>query len=173
MRLLMKLSAFTVSTGMSGVALAQSTFGYNVNWGVQSVPISPWVSAVIGLLLVLATYAFIRRHAGQGLFMLIAATLVGGLALHTDDSANAGPVTLKSITTSSGSEFYSCSPLPAYDGYQNGTGKNLRLTLSPVGIPTNPSTLGATSSPANITLCHVGDQELAPGGVCYMPCSSA
>jgi hypothetical protein len=172
MRALMQLSGFAVLAGMCRAVLAQSVFGYNVSWGVKSVPISPWMSAAIGLLLLIATYAFIRRRAGQGLFMLATATLVGALSLHADDMANAAPVSLHSITTSSGSEFYNCFSPPSYFGYQNDTGKPLRLTLALVGGAPASLPLGGASSPSTGLICHPGDQELSPGGYCLMPCAS-
>jgi hypothetical protein len=172
MRTVMRLSAFAVLAAMSRLALAQQLSGYNVTWGMQPVPISPWAGATIGLLLLLAAYAFLRRHAGQGLFMLATAALVGGLVLHTVDTANA-VAPFYSITTPTGSDFYSCISPPSYGGYQNNTGAPIRLTLAPVGLSVSSVPQGTASPSTVLVACHVGDQQLpANGGSCYMPCGA-
>jgi hypothetical protein len=158
MRALVKLSAFAVLASMSHTILAQSVYGYNVAWGILSVPISPWMIAVISLMLLFATYAFLRRHAGQGLFMLATATLVGTLMLYTDKSTYAPPLPLYPITTTSGSNFFSCSSV-TNSGYINTTANTITLTVTPVGG--TPS----TSAPN----CSTGTQ-LSPGGSCSLPC---
>lgn len=158
MRILLKLSAFAAFAGMSRVVLAQQVYSYNVSWGVQSLPFSPWLSMIIGLMLLFATYAFIRRSAGQGLFMLATATLVGTLALYTDDMAYA-PISLYAITTPNGSNTFSCGS--SYAGYQNNTGSPVNLTVTPLnGGPTS----------TNSGFCFTGAQLSPNGGYCIMPC---
>ncbi len=171
MRTSIILSVFTALAGISRVVLAQPVSGYNVTWGMLSVPISPWISVAIGLLLLLATYAFIRRHAGQGLFMLATATLVAALSLHTAETANAVPTPFYLITTPSGSDFYNCLSPPSYIGYENDTGNPLKLTLTAVGGAPFSTPLG-TASPQAGPSCHAGDQQLPAGGSCYMPCGA-
>lgn len=165
MRMFTKLFVFAVLAGMSHIALAQAPQGYNVTWGNQSVPISPWLSMAIGLMLLFATYAFIRRRAGQGLVALAAAvTLVGGLVLHTENAANAVPATY-SITTPSGTQFFNCTFPLAYSGYTNNSGAAITMTLVPVnGAPTNNVSgfLCLTNTPF----------QLNPGQSCIPPCAT-
>lgn len=166
MRVYTKLFAFAVLAGMSQVALAQAPVGYNVSWGNQSVPISPWLSMALGLMLLFAAYAFIRRRAGQGLIALAAAvTLVGGLVLHAENAANAILVSpAYSITTPSGTHFFNCAIPLAYSRYTNNTGAAVTLTLVPVN--------GAQTF-TGVNVCPVNTPfQLNPAQSCAPPCAS-
>ncbi len=171
MRNLMRLSAIAVLAAMSMVVLAQPSPDFNVSWGLVAVPVSPWVNVAIGLILLAATYAFIRRHAGRGLFMLATAALVGILSFHTENMANAIDPAYHSITTPSGSEPFYCSS-PSYQGYQNDTGRLLNLRVTPIAIPTVFTPSGIASPSVITPICQIGNQQLAPGGQCLMPCAS-
>jgi hypothetical protein len=158
MRTIVKLSSVAAAIVVSRAAAAQALYGYNVSWGVQSVPLSPWVSAAIGLMLLLAAHAFLRRHAGRGVFMLAMATLVGAATLYAGNRAYAPPSNFP-ITTPVGTDKYTCYSSP-YQGYQNLTGNTIALTVTPWG--------GAPNAVA--PNCATGTQLAPNGGFCFVAC---
>jgi hypothetical protein len=158
MRIPAQLSAAIVLAGISPFALAQVTPGYTVTWGVQSVPLSPWASVAISVMLAMAAYAYIKRHAGPAAFMLAMATLVGGLVLHADRSAYAvRQYDQQPISTTSGALSYTCGIGALVTNIGSST---ITLTVTPVGFTP------ILTPPAN---CATGSQ-LAPNGSCTLPC---
>ena len=89
--------------------------GYTVDWGPHSVPLSPFLSMLIALMLGLAAYAFIRKHNRQGLVALVIASLVGVTNYNIDSIA--GSAYAYTITTESGSQYVSCGAGSATSGY--------------------------------------------------------
>lgn len=109
MRNRFRIFALVAGLTTSELAMAQAIPGWDVAWGPAAVPISPWANALIGLALVIAGYAFLRKRAGAGLMTLAAVALVGGLVLHIDSVARATPVgTPYTISSASGSDTLSC-----------------------------------------------------------------
>jgi hypothetical protein len=146
-----KLSAVFLSLlSFSGLVLAQ---GPNVFWtpAAQNVPLSPWLSALLTVMLTFAFYAFIRRRAKQGYWILFAAILVGGMSLYTNNSGYAGGATY-TISTPSGSDLISCMTV------QN-SANNVPVLLT---VTSGGSFVGAA--------CHTGT-VLAPNGTCTMVCT--
>ncbi len=140
--------------------LAQPGPGYQVGWGSQGVPLSPWANAVIALMLAFAAYAFLRKRAGRALMMLAGAVLVGGLSVLAQDRAMAGGFT-DLISTPAGSMTLYCSST-----HWVGTtvGGGVTLTVIPLLTPTKGAFVVQDQA---VSECATGT-HLNPGDVCTL-----
>lgn len=73
----------------------------DITWGplAQSVPLSPVLTALIAIMLLGASYAFMKRHSGTGFGVLVMASLLGIAGVNEDVFA---PIDTFNIPTSSG-----------------------------------------------------------------------
>lgn len=157
MKLNPKIGLSVLALSVSGQVLAQATFGYQVSWGTQAVPLSPWANALIVAMLAVAAYAFLRKRAGRGMMLLVGAALVGGLSLQAQDNALAIiSTTTDTISTPAGSMTLTCN---AYHDVETDVSGGVTLTVVPInGAP--------TPIPANGE-CATGT-HLNPGNTCHL-----
>jgi len=127
------------------------------------VPLSPWLNVLIVLMLILATYAFLRQRAGRGLMLLAGTLLVGGMVMHADKSAFSTIGPTSTIATASGSMTLYCTQTHYLGTTVPG---GVRLTVTPVNQP--DSIQGAiTPSAPSILECTTGTY-LNPGALCAL-----
>ena len=157
-----KIGATLAVLCLSGQVLAQPGPGYEVSWGAHMVPLSPWLNALIVLMLILATYAFLRKRAGRGLMLLAGTLLVGGMVMHTDKAAFSiiDPTT---ITTPSGSMTLYCTQTYYLETTVPG---GVRLTVTPINFV--PASVPASVTPSNGVLECTTGTYLNPGSQCYL-----
>ncbi|WP_296805458.1 hypothetical protein [Thiocapsa sp.] len=173
------LVAISLSAGAVSSALAQQDFGWDVAWGTaQPVPLSPWATALLGLLLVAATYAFLHKRSKQGGVALIAAGAIFGSTYLTQESwAVAYDLT---ISTASGSEFVSCGILDIGSTQQEANGpvdlvvgttlqEGVVLRRVESSFPVLESSEEAPKPTALAEQCSVG-LRVTPDAPCTLPC---
>ena len=157
-------------TGLALLALfvtadvwAQVIQGYQVGWGIQSVPLSPWASAAIAIMLTFAAYAFLRKRSGRAMMMLAGAALVAGLTLNTQETAFALVGPTDNITTPSGSMTLYCTTSHILGTTVVG---GVSLTVTPInGVPATP--INGAPAPTAIAQCTSGT-HLNPGDICEL-----
>ena len=138
--------------------------GWGVGWGATaSVPLSPWLVVIIGIVVTLLAF-YMLRHRGGGSTGL--ATLLVGLAMttavmHTDKIARAVSYDL-TIDSKAGSETLSCGEQMSLNITTNVPEGITFSRLSPVGGA--PALIGLPGE------CAVG-QHLDQGASCSLPCS--
>jgi hypothetical protein len=110
---------------------------------------------MIALLLASLAIAYIRRHAGKGLYSLCVLALLAGLALHTDRAAYAPPSNIFDITTPDGTQVFECPPTTRL---RNTSSSNVTLTVTVLG-----------GMPATTGDCRTG-HVLAPSDSCLLTC---
>jgi len=135
--------------------LAQPSQGYQVGWGTASVPLSPWSSALIALMLVFSAYAFLRKRGGRAMMMLAAAALVGALGVLGQDRAMAGGAT-DTISTPAGSMTLYCNPPFGH----------FVATTVPGGVTLTVIPINGAAAPAGPE-CATGT-HLNPGDICSL-----
>lgn len=137
---------------------------------VSGVPISPWVNASIGVLLVLSALAFLKRKAGGGVFLLaLAAVAMGGNAMLAKDGyANGGTPTPLVISPTSDAPGHVVasgvgSPVCGAVGFVwvTSNGGSIRITQIAYDTTNNyyafdPATPPGYSGPPGIDACTVG-----------------
>jgi len=144
---------------ISGQVWAQVP-GYQVSWGTQGVPLSPWLNVLMVLMLALATYVFLRRRSGRGVTLLVGALAVGGLSLYADENAiSVGPTDV--INTPAGTMTVNCSTQHRLGTTVPG---GVTLTVTPLAsLPT-----GMPAAPSGMaTECTTG-LHLNEGQLCYL-----
>lgn len=119
-----------------------------ISWGnIAAIPLSPLLYGVIALLLVGATYAFLRERGGLMLLALASAFGTFSLQEHLQAQVSSlSALNTLSIQTASGSTVLSCAlpPTPTPTATPTAT-----PTSVPTGTPTNTPTATATSTPTN------------------------
>lgn len=175
------ISRTSLSLGLMlscGLAFAQQPPpGWQLGWGASPVPLSPWASALIVILLAITAYAFMKRHARTGLMALFGALLAGGALQNADIDAHAVAYDY-TITTSTGSTFVSCGLVtPGNAGMaqaQNGldgpiVGVTQVVTINEV----TPVNWGVVTPPNlnDVGYCKPG-LKLTPGDSCLLPCQT-
>ncbi len=175
------LVAISLSAGAVSSAMAQQGSGWDLAWGTaQPVPLSPWATALLGLMLVAAAYAFLRKRIQQGGGALMAAAAIFGSTYLTDETW-AIPSYDFTISTASGSKFVICG-IPAVDSAQQVTNRvaaDLVVgTTLPEGVilrrvePSFPvsTSAEAVSEPTTVAnTCSVG-LRVTPDAPCTLPC---
>jgi hypothetical protein len=160
---LKKLSGAATLVGFSQYALAD---GYIITWGSQSVPISPWISVASGLLITVAAYSFLKRHASRGFFFLAISVVAGAMALYPEKQTLANiPQYPVSITGSSGSFTYTCGDVYNTDQTYRATITN--NTTASVVISVTP-----TGNITSISGTCINGQTLPPTTSCYVQCDA-
>jgi hypothetical protein len=172
------LVAIALAAGAVSSAVAQQGPGWDVAWGTaQPVPLSPWATALLGLLLVAATYAFLRLRSKQGGVALMAAAAILGSTYLTDDLWAIAPYDL-TISTPSGSAFVSCGNFGAGSAQEamNGIADIVVGTTLQEGVilrrvdPSIPPPAASAATPTAIANeCSVG-LRVTPGAPCTLPC---
>ena len=163
-------SSGKIGLGLAALSISSQVFaqvpGYQVSWGTEAVPLSPWLNAMIVLMLILTTYAFMRKRAGRGLMLLAGTLLVGALSMHTEkDAISLVAEPTYTIATPSGSVPFSCTQTH-YLGTSVVGG--VTLTVTPFGVPMSTGAQGqVTPSAALINECMTGT-HLLPGALCYL-----
>jgi hypothetical protein len=153
------LGASVLALLAAPAALAQQTPGWNVSWGLHSVPLSPALNVLLALMLGGATYWFLRKRGrGQALMGLLAVTAAGALLLPTDTAAVGYSL---EIDTPTGSSFLECTGNTLYIGTSLPAG----VTLS--GVSPNFPDQPLTNSVSNV--CRAGFQ-LTPSQNCQLAC---
>ncbi len=162
----------------SGAALAQQPPGWQIGWGVAAVPLSPWASALIAVLLAIAAYAFMKRRARDGFMVLLGGALAAGLLVDAGQLARAVGYDF-TIESSSGTQFVSCGLLqPGAAGLANAhaqevlgpvVGTDVTTTINAV-TPVNWG--GMTPPPLTGDGVCVPGLKLSPGQSCVLPCDS-
>lgn len=172
------IAAITLAAGAVSSAVAQQAPGWNIAWGTaQPVPLSPWTTALLGLLLVAATYAFLRGRSTQGGVALIAAAAIIGSTYLTEESW-ATPSYDLTISTPAGSAFVSCLNGGAGSEQQqlNGIAAILVGTTLEDGVilsrvdPSFPLSAASAVTPAIANACSVG-LRVTPATPCTLPCN--
>lgn len=119
-----------------------------VIWGdISAIPLSPMLYGIIALLLVGATYAFLRERGG--LMLLALASAFGTFSLQEHLQAQGlGTLALNtlSIQTNTGSSTLSCAPTPTPTPTPPIT-PTATPTSAPTGTPTNTPTSTPTNTP--------------------------
>ena len=157
MNLKHKIGLASLALCISADVLAQLVPGYQVGWGAQGVPLSPWASAVIALMLAFAAYAFLRKCAGRALMMLAGAVLVGGLSMLAQNRAMAGSGVTDLISTPAGSMTLYCSQAHEVGTTVSG-GVTLTVTRINGAVPpwNGECTTGTHLNPGDVcALCSV------------------
>jgi hypothetical protein len=103
----MKLRHLSLSAmALIGATVAQTTsaqviIGFAAA-SVSPVPLSPWLTAAMALMLAVMGLVFVRQKTGRGLFLLMLSVLVGGGALlqTTDGNAAYGTPVLQALGVS-------------------------------------------------------------------------
>ena len=170
------LSACAVSS-----AFAQQAPGWNLAWGAaQPVPLSPWATALLGLLLVAATYTFLRRRSTGGGIALVAAAAIFGSSYLTQESWAINPYNY-TISTASGSAFVSCAILDSNVEQQEtngieeiviGTTLQDGVVLRRVDFSSSAPVSGAAAPEPTIGFdtCSVG-LRVTPEAPCSLSCN--
>lgn len=173
------VAAIALAAGAVSSAVAQTAPGWNIAWGTaQAVPLSPWATALLGVLLVAATFAFLRRRSKQGGIALMAAAAVLG-STHLTEDLWAIPSYDLTITTPAGSAFVSClnggtgseqQPMNGIVERFVGTTLEEGVILSRVD-PSFPLSAASAVNPAsNASACTVGFR-VTPAAPCALPCN--
>jgi hypothetical protein len=136
---------------------AQVIIGFaGAGGAVSPVPLSPWLTASMAVMLALAGLMFIRRKSGHGIFLLVLSVFAGGGALlQTKDgyAAYATP-TLFSLATSGamvpGDDVAWMTPEPVcgpigYAWVKSGVGN---IAISSIGYAASYSALDPANPPA-------------------------
>lgn len=168
MRNTFRILAFVAGLAASELAMAQPIPGWDVAWGPAAVPISPWANALIGLSLVIAAYAFLRKRVGTGLMTLAGVALVTGLVLHADNVARALPIPTYTITSPSGSHAFSCAPADLAVGAGTMSAPTFVIGTSVAGgITLTVTPNGPWPTPYGECL---NGRHLSPGDTCTLTC---
>lgn len=93
-----------IIVGLGAFGASSLAWGQDITWGPlsHSVPLSPMLTTLIAIMLLVATYAFMKRHAGAGIGAMVIASLLGIATVNEDVNAFVADYT---IATSSGSEY--------------------------------------------------------------------
>jgi hypothetical protein len=107
----MRAAYLKLATLLTGAMIASASFaqqaGYDIAWGVQAVPLSPALSALIVLMMGLATWAFMRKRRGTGFMAAVAAVALGTMSYNADSIAIPDQY-LFTISSQTGSTFVEC-----------------------------------------------------------------
>lgn len=117
-----------------------------ISWGnIAAIPLSPLLYGVIALLLVGATYAFLRERGGLMLLALASAFGTFSLQEHLQAQVSSfSALNTLSIQTASGSTVLSCAVPPTPT-------PTATPTATPTSAPTSTPTATPTSPPATPT----------------------
>jgi hypothetical protein len=153
----------------SNVGMAQVVVVGFGGGGATPVPISPWASAVMAIVLAFLSYRMFKKRSALGLFLGVLAMTAGSAAIYTSDvDAAAWPVL---SLTGSGQVSTGDLGLNLCDTsavtVQNGLG--MPATLSSIQVNGVPRVLTAvwTIYPFQAGDCQVGAQ-LAPSSSCLV-----
>lgn len=143
----------------SALALPATAFAQSVQIdfvvNAQGVPLSPWLTGLIALILAFAGIAFLRRRGGLGMFIAAFAVVLAGISVSQVTDANGIPIALD---VSPKIVPFSCPnpPLIFQSGGQSGgvTITGVTITGTPPVVPA--SKVSVPSLPAPSPTCAVG-----------------
>ncbi len=148
-----KFAALLTGAIFAPVSFAQQDQGpgYDIAWGVQAVPLSPTLSALIALMMGLATWAFMRKRRGTGFMAAVAAVALGTMGYNSDSIAIPDPHLL-TINSQTGSTFVAC---PTFEG------QSVESSEIQQQVELSPTTVG-TTIPGGVTLTRVQSNFILP-----------
>lgn len=172
-----------IGATVAQTASAQVIIGFTSAAAVSPVPLSPWLTATLAVMLAVMGLVFIRQKTGRGLFLLMLSVGAGGGAmLQTTDGYAYGSPTVQALTVSgadvTGTDVASfagpmfCGPI-GYVWVKSSTGT---VTISSLAYRSGYSALDPASppQPPDVTLptpsapvCTVGT-SLTGAGSCVV-----
>lgn len=144
---------------VASTAQAQQGPGWNITWGLETVPLSPVLNVLLALMLGGTTYWFLRKRGrGQALMGLLAVGAASAMLLPLDTRAVGYSL---EIDTPTGSTFVQCSGNSLYIG-----------TTVPAGVSLSSVTPTFTNEPLTNSIvneCRTGFR-VTPSQDCQLPC---
>jgi hypothetical protein len=161
---LMKLNLWLLAGAPVSSALAQS---YDIAWGSQAVPLSPWGNVLIALMLSLAAFVYLRKRSGRGLFVFLVALGVGIGTLNSDTFAFYARGLL--IGSQSGQGSVTCTGNDMYVETNVPGGVTLSSVVAHGSVPSTPHSDECTTGSHLVP----GDPSGAPYPGCVLSCISS
>jgi hypothetical protein len=159
------------ASALPATVFAQAVGQVEIDFSTHSVPLSPWLTGLMALILAFAGLAFLRRRGGPGMFIVALAVVLGGISVSqvTDATLASPPIALDvspkvvPFTCTTGS-------LSFQSGGQTGgiTITGVTISVFGPGTPVNPRLAPKLPAPP---LCEVGTL-LTDANICVvnLPC---